>query len=649
MPPAYAGLDKLPEKEIDILRRWIDGGAPWSTHWSFVAPGRPELPAVSQPAWTRNAIDSFVMARLDREGVKPAEEADRRTLIRRLSLDLTGLPPEPSEVESFAGDLSADAYEKVVDRLLASPRYGEQMAIQWLDAARYSDTNGYQSDGTRTMWPWRDWVVRAFNRNQPFDEFTIEQIAGDLLPNATLEQRIATAFNRNHRTTAEGGSVEEEFLAEYAADRVDTTATVWLGLTVGCARCHDHKYDPLKQKEFYQLFAYFDNIPERGLVYNFGNDEPTMRAPSIEQQQKLAELNRQVEEAEGRLRGLEPEIANGVNEWAAELKHSGKPIDWYPGDGLVYHAPLDRKKIDFVEPEKPKAKKTKEEADKKRSNEPGPREVELAEGRFGAAAAFGERRYVEVGDVAKFDYNDAFSFSFWIFPESGDGAILNRMEDAKDPQGLGLFLAGGKLRFELTKRYTDLSMRIVSKRPLELRRWQHVTVTYTGELPSSSGARFYVDGELWEFDVEWDDLKWPISYSTFFRLGAGGGRESFQGRLDELRIYNRSLSAEEAGILAVADTVEAIAALDETRRSKSQANKLRRAYLEGKAPKDVRHALASLEMARERRRLLQESIPTLMIMKEDGDRPTHLLRRGAYDMPGEQVQPGVPQVLPPLA
>ncbi len=649
MPPAYAGLDKLPEDEIDLLRRWIDEGAPWSKHWSFVSPVRPELPAVSQPAWLRSAIDNFVMAKLDREGLQPAKEADRRTLLRRLSLDLTGLPPTPAEVESFAADASANAYEKAVDRLLASPHYGEQMAIWWLDAARYSDTNGYQSDGFRTMWPWRDWVVRAFNRNQPFDEFTIEQIAGDLLPNATLPQKVATAFNRNHRTTAEGGSVEEEFLAEYAADRVATTSTVWLGLTVGCARCHDHKYDPLKQQEFYQLFAYFDNIPERGLVYNFGNDEPTIKVPSAEQQQRLADLDRQVEEAETRLRGLEPEIAAGVKAWAAELQRSSKEIAWSPGGGLVYHAALDRGKVDFVESKKPKkAKISTNDGDGKRSSEPGPRKVELVEGRFGAAAMFGERRYAEVGDVAAFDYNDAFSFSFWIYPESADGAILNRMEDAKDPQGLGLFLSSGKLRFELTKRHTDLSMRIVSKQPLDLRRWQHVTVTYTGELPSSSGARFYVDGEMRDFDIEWDDLKWPISYTTLFRLGAGGGRESFQGRLDELRIYNRSLSAEEAGILAVADTLKAIAALDETKRSKNQADKLRRAYLEWKAPRDVRQALASLKMARERRRLLQESIPTLMIMEEDGDRPTHILRRGSYDMPGDEVEPDVPEVLPPL-
>jgi hypothetical protein len=649
MPPAYLNLDKLPEKEIDILRRWISAGAPWSQHWSFVPPRRPETPEVSPEGWVRNAIDRFVMARLDREGIEPAPEAPRRTLIRRLSLDLTGLPPAPAEVEAFVNDTSADAYEKVVDRLLASPHYGEQMAIWWLDAARYSDTNGYQTDGVRTMWPWRDWVVRAFNRNQPFDQFTVEQIAGDLLPHATLAQKIATAFNRNHRTTAEGGSVEEEFLAEYAADRVATTSTVWLGLTLGCARCHDHKYDPLTQREFYQLFAYFDNIPERGLVYNFGNDKPTIQAPNAEQQQDLAKLDAELADAEAQLRSLDVEIAAGVREWAAELQRSRKPVEWAPQQGIEYYAALDSEKLEFVETRKPlKAAGSPKGARKRDKPAPGPRKIELANGKFGAAAALSGPRYAEAGDVARFSYNDAFSLSLWIFPESADGAIVHRMEDAKDPQGLGLFLAGGKLRFELTMRYTDLSMRVVSKQPLEMGRWQHVAVTYTGELPSASGTRIYVDGALREFDVEWDDLKWPIPYTMPFRVGAGGGRPSIEGRLDELRIYGRALGREEVGVLAVAERADEIAALEEAARSPSQAEKLRLAYLDLNAPKHVQRARAVRDMARERRLLFADSIPTVMIMQESGDKPTHLLRRGAYDMPGELVEPGVPKVLPAL-
>ena len=266
MPPAYEGRDKLSPSEIETLRRWVEQGAKWEAHWSFIAPKRPELPSIKDRSWPSNPIDSFVLARLEREGLHPSLEADRRTLIRRVSLDLTGLPPTPAEVDAFLGDASPQAWEHVVDRLLASPRYAERMAFRWLDAARYSDTNGYQSDGERSMWRWRDWVIDAFNRNMPFDQFTIEQIAGDLLPNATARQKIATGFHRNHRTNAEGGIVPEEFRVEYVADRVETTAIVWLGLTMGCARCHDHKYDPIQQRDFYRMFAFFNNVPEKGLV-----------------------------------------------------------------------------------------------------------------------------------------------------------------------------------------------------------------------------------------------------------------------------------------------------------------------------------------------------------------------------------------------
>src|SRR5262249_23305120 len=253
MPPAYAGQARLSDREISLIRHWIEQGAKWQKHWSFVPPKHPSIPKVDEQSWPRNAIDAFILQRLEQQGLHPSPEADRATLIRRVTLDLTGLPPTLPEVEGFVRDRSPNAYEKLVDHLLESPRYGERMAVRWLDAARYADTNGYQSDGVRSMWRWRDWVIDAFNQNKPFDQFTIAQISGDLLPNATRAQKIATAFHRNHRTNAEGGIVPEEFRVEYVVDRVDTTSTVWLGLTMGCARCHDHKYDPLTQKEFYQF------------------------------------------------------------------------------------------------------------------------------------------------------------------------------------------------------------------------------------------------------------------------------------------------------------------------------------------------------------------------------------------------------------
>ncbi len=297
MPPSDSAT-QLTQNEIDVLRRWIQQGAPWSEHWSFVPPKRPQLPPVSRPQWIRNAIDAFVMARLDRESLNPADAADRYTLIRRAALTLTGLPPTPHDVDLFLADRSPDAYERAVDRLLQSPRYGEHMAFSWLDAARYADTSGYQADWERFMWPWRDWVVRALNNNMPFDQFTIEQLAGDLLPNATIEQRLATGFNRNHRINDEGGSLDAEFEVEYVVDRVDTTATVWLGLTAGCARCHEHKYDPISQREFYQLYAFFNNVPEKGIDGRKGFAVPHIEIPNQRVKRRLNRVKSQLERLE---------------------------------------------------------------------------------------------------------------------------------------------------------------------------------------------------------------------------------------------------------------------------------------------------------------------------------------------------------------
>jgi mono/diheme cytochrome c family protein len=282
MPPKEAGKRLKPE-EIEKLRQWIDRGAKWKGHWSYLKIERPALPSVSDPSWPQTPIDTFIMHRLDQEGLKPSPEADRATLIRRVSFDLTGLPPTIAEVDAFVGDDCPGAYETLVDRLLASPRYGERMAQKWLDLARYADTNGYHIDNHRDMWRYRDWVIGAFNRNLPFDQFTVEQLAGDLLPSGTLDQRIASGFHRNVMVNFEGGADPAEYLTKYIIDRVTTTATVFLGSTLACTECHDHKYDPFTQREFYQLYAYFNSVPEQGLDGQKENPRPSIRVPSPEQ------------------------------------------------------------------------------------------------------------------------------------------------------------------------------------------------------------------------------------------------------------------------------------------------------------------------------------------------------------------------------
>ncbi|MDB6139164.1 MAG: hypothetical protein JWO94_2236, partial [Verrucomicrobiaceae bacterium] len=279
MPSVKSGKT-LTSQEKQLLQRWISEGAEYQGHWAFLAPVRPQVPPLShQP------VDAFILARLQKEGLQPSPEADRATLIRRVTQDLTGLPPSAEEVTAFEQDPSPNAYEHVVDRLLESPRYGERMAMPWLDNARYADSHGFQTDSSRSQWPWRDWVINAFNSNMPFDEFTVEQIAGDLLPHPTRDQIIATGFNRNHRLNGEGGIIAEEWRIENVIDRAETTGMTWLALTFNCCRCHDHKFDPITQKDFYSFFAFFNNLPESGTIMGAsnrsgGNSQPVLAVPS---------------------------------------------------------------------------------------------------------------------------------------------------------------------------------------------------------------------------------------------------------------------------------------------------------------------------------------------------------------------------------
>jgi hypothetical protein len=314
MPP-LTSKKHLTAQQIDLLKRWIDQGAKWSEHWAFIPPGRPALPPVANKSWPRNAIDHFILARLEKEGLKPSPEADRIRLIRRVTLDLTGLPPTPAEVDAFLADRGPSAYEKVVDRLLASPHFGERLAVEWLDAARYADTHGYHIDAGRDMTRWRDWVIDAFNKNLPFDQFTVEQLAGDLLPGARLEQKVASGFNRNHMINFEGGAIPEEYHNAYIVDRVNTTSTVWLGLTVACAQCHDHKYDPVSQKEYYQFYAFFHNVPESGLDGSRGNAAPVLKAPTPQQAERLRKLDEAIKQAEAQLTAPDAALDEAQARW----------------------------------------------------------------------------------------------------------------------------------------------------------------------------------------------------------------------------------------------------------------------------------------------------------------------------------------------
>ena len=658
MPPAYMGYAKLPDREIDLIRRWIAQGAKWQKHWSFIPPEIAPRPQVMHKAWPREAFDYYVLAHLEREELGPSPEADPATLVRRVTLDLTGLPPTPSEVSAFLNDRSPNAYEKVVDRLLSSRRYGETIAWQWLEAARYADTNGYQSDGARNMWRWRDWVIDAYNRNMPFNEFTIEQLAGEMLPHANPNQIIATGFNRNHRTSAEGGIIDEEFRVAYVVDRVDTTSSVWLGLTVGCARCHDHKFDPILQKEYYQLFAYFNNVPEKGLVYNFGNEEPYVKAPTPEQQAKLKDLDSRLAAQQASYASLEPEIARSQRAWERWVKSSHVP-DWNVSDGLILHFPLDgdlRESTGVYERrnsfnrQPPGAESTAKPNDPLQPVVLGGTDGNLpfVPGKVGKAASFDGHRYVNGGKVLSFNYLDPVTFAAWIYPTAANGAILSSVEDVDQGSGYGLYLRDSKLTYHFTMRWTDLGMRLEGKQPLTLNQWHHVTFTYDGKR-KPSGARFYVDGIPQETKVLFSEMSWPLGDPQPFRIGAGEGPEDrFHGAIEDVRIYNRALSAEEAAGLPVLESVSEIASIPAHRRTPAQANKLAFCFLDRYAPAAVQESRRQLAEAQRDRDQYYANIPTVMVMKEGPPRDAYVLKRGAYDAHGDKVSPGLPHVLPPM-
>jgi hypothetical protein len=327
MPPPDSNR-RVSDEQKQLLDRWIREGAEYAPHWAFVAPERPQPPAVQRADWVRNDIDRFVLAKLEAAGLAPAAEADRATLIRRLHADLVGLPPTPEEVDAFVADPRPDAYETLVARLLASPHYGERMALPWLDAARYADSNGFQQDGDTWQWLWRDWVVKALNADMPFDQFSIEQLAGDLLPDATVEQKIASGFNRNHLLNGEGGAIPEEQRFNNLFDRVDTTSTTWLGLTMACAQCHDHKYDPLTRTDYYGLLDAFNRVPETGVPTRFSARiflaPPVLELPTEENSRRLAELNAAMLAIEA---DSKPILEAVYGAWKIGLFGDGKPAD----------------------------------------------------------------------------------------------------------------------------------------------------------------------------------------------------------------------------------------------------------------------------------------------------------------------------------
>jgi hypothetical protein len=639
MPPPYSERT-LTDQQVDLIRKWIDGGAKWEMHWAYVPPKRPDPPHVKDAAWPRNSIDNFILARLEREGLRPSPEADRATLLRRVSLDLTGLPPTSAELDAFLGDKSPGAYEKVVDRLLHSPHYGERMAMQWLDLARYADTHGYHIDSQREMWHWRDWTIDAFNHNMPFDEFTIEQLAGDLLPNATLEQRVATGFNRNHMINFEGGAIPEEYQVEYVVDRVEATSTTWMGMTLGCARCHDHKYDPIKQRDFYRFFAFFNTIPEKGLDGRTGNAKPFVQIPSAQQATELAEVKSTLETT-----GKILDYDRGTALFSAWEKTKLDSMPAPSHEGLLAHYDMDGNFADHS---------GHYQDGRILSGAPA-----FNDGPVAKCAEFEGQAHVTFGNIASFEHGNPFTLALWVESNAKEeNAVLQKISGPEERRGVELAFEdsvvlprlkrGVRLRFRLTHTWPDNAIEVRTKEPLIQGEFLHLGIIYDGS-GKAAGIKLFVDGVPAEIETVRDSLSGDTRNSAPLEVGNKQLGNAFKGRLDDVRIYGRALAPAEILQLAQDQPARATLFLSAAQRSKDQKKKLREYFLAHDAPEPLRTAFVDRQRAFARKEDLDWTVPSAMVMQEAmAPRDTFILARGDYRNHTEKVAPGVPGMLPQL-
>ena len=651
MPPPEEGKP-LRAEQVELLVRWVKEGAPWKNHWSFIPPERPALPKAGETKWPRNEIDYFVLERLEQEGLKPAPEADKATLIRRASLDLTGLPPTIREVDAFLADDSPEAYEKLVDRLLSSAHYGERMAANWLDLARYADTAGYHFDGVRFMWLWRDWVINAFNQNKSYDAFTIEQLAGDLLAEPTREQRIATGFVRNNMTNDEGGADPDEYINKYVVDRVNTLGTVWLGMTVSCAECHDHKFDPLATKEFYQLYAFFHNVPEKGLDrIRTDNPPPRLPSPTPEQAMRFVDVDFRLRDDEKTLQDRSNALGESQEKWERETnsKLPPKPSD----EGLLAWLTFDDTLRPSTNATVPKAEKPSAEAKQLRPENESTADAkfvrddkpEFVDGRLGKALKFDGKTHIDLGQLIAFERTNAFSYGAWVKIQSG-GAILSKMEKKPGYRGFDLFVNDGRLEVHLVHQFPDNAIKVKSKDKFNANQWLHLFVTYDG-LGKGGGLKLFVDGRVREVEIEKEKLSGSILNDEPLRIGSRHEESNFTGLIDDVRFYDRALGAEDVRLLVFQGMLP-IVAKSRGKRTQEERDDLARFYKENYAV-DYLRAEAAVARARKAKDDLVKAIPTSMIMEEmDPPRETFQLIRGDYRNKGVKVTANTPAFLPPI-
>ena len=714
MPTPKSNLTLNAEEKATLIR-WVEQGAEYKEHWSLMAPTMPELPNVKNEPWVHNNIDRFVLAKQEAKGLTHAPEADKTTLLRRVSLDLTGLPPTPAEIDAFVADTSPNAYEKVVNRLLNSPHYGERQAVEWLDVARYADTDGYQDDGLRTIWPYRDWVIRAFNRNLSFDRFITWQLAGDLLPNLNAstdkqEKLIATAFNRNHQQSQEGGIVDEEYRTEYVADRTNTFGKSMLGLTVECARCHDHKYDPISQKDYYSLFAFFNSNNERGQIPYNGEASPTITLTKPETDAKLKFIREKLTPLGQKLNPNRPDYQERFGQWLAKTK-AVSSID----SGLLAHYTFDeadradigafvkeqnaKRKVDEAKRKKEeeankKIAAKKSETDKKAEKKDPPKPKTKEElwkdprnafansvndtlparlggdpdkvpypvpGRFGKARYLAGDSFIELpGNFGTFEQNEPFTVSSWfnLAKPNMDLTLMGRTTGPMDGQrGYNLeLLTDGRLKLTLNHVWPANAIDIETVGKVPVHQWFQVAFTYNG-MGKASGLTIYLNGQPARTRIITDHLihsmVWGKDKTHWAQHPFYVGRmhDDFYKdfAVDELRIYNRCLTPLEMPALAgKPDALNTALKTPLANRTPAQRTGLYTYYVTNEDPVYRADFTKAMKLRGEQIMLYTNSDQVMVMQERPVPRVSHILQRGAYDAPGEVVTPAVLHSLNPM-
>jgi hypothetical protein len=639
MPPEKTHK-KLTAAEKETLKRWIAQGAEYQPHWSLIAPKRPPVPAVKTPGWVRNPIDQFILAGLERHGLKPAPEADRRTLARRASLDLTGLPPAPEEVEAFVNDKAPDAYERYVDRLLKSPHWGEHRGRYWLDAARYADSHGIHFDNYREIWSYRDWVINAFNRNLPFDRFTVEQLAGDLLPNRTLEQQVATGFNRCNITTNEGGVIPEEYLVLYTRDRTETVAQTWMGLTAGCAVCHDHKFDPLSQKEFYQLAAFFNNTTQGAMDGNIKNTPPTVLVPRLQDRPRWDALAKELGEARKQSEARKAAARADFQKWLAAAKPEQIRAQ-LPSDAIRLHAPLSDGAGKTV-------RLTVEGKERLVPTNPG---VGWDAGHV-AARGFKSQPggTLELPDAGDLEKDKGFSFGAWVrLPRRGTtGAVMARMDDKNAFRGWDLWLEGDRFGTHIVSRWPQDALKVTGQTQMQPGRWYHLFVTYDGS-GKASGVRLYLNGNPEPMNVFTDKLKSTIRTKVPLKFAQRHSTSRIDGlRVQDVRVYGRALSGVEVGRVAKTTRAAWLASRAAGKRKPAEENELFDWWLLGADTAYQAVAERLSQLTAEEAAIKARGTVAHVAQERPGEPTAYVLFRGDYDKRREQVKAATPKALPPM-